>query len=73
MALAVGVGILAMVAGLSGCGGSTSTDSSSTKSVEVPSEDLKPMKLKGKTLPPDTNLSARERRALKKQGDLPTK
>jgi hypothetical protein len=71
--IAVGMGLA--IAGLGGCGGDgTSTDSGkpSTPTVEAARESIKQQaKVKGKALPADTNLSARERRALKQQGEVP--
>jgi len=72
---AIAVGMSLAIAGLDACGGdATSTDSGkpTTPTVEAARESIKQQaKVKGKTLPPDTNLSARERRALKQQGEVP--
>ena len=71
--IAVGMGLA--IAGLGGCqGDATSTDSGKAASptVEAARESIKQQaKVRGKSLPPDTNLSARERKALKQQGEVP--
>src|SRR5262245_25117013 len=62
---------------IAGCGGSA-TSGESAKSSSTVLESAKqslasPKKVRGKILPADTNLSARERRALKQEGLLPSK
>jgi hypothetical protein len=62
------------VATLSGCGGSSSASASkvSPATLVIAREAVsKQTKIKGKTLPADSSLSARERRALKQSGELP--
>jgi hypothetical protein len=75
--LTIAFSALLTIMTVSGCGGSvpdggpaktSSTDlESARKSIAAPS------KVRGKALPADTNLSPRERRALKQEGELPTK
>jgi hypothetical protein len=60
---------------LSGCGDST-PPSAAGKARTVDLESAKrslatPTRVRGKSLPADSNLSARERRALKQEGQLP--
>jgi hypothetical protein len=62
---------------IAGCG-VAATSGESAKSSSTVLESAKqslalPRKVRGKTLPADTNLSARERRALKQEGLLPAK
>ena len=57
----------------SGCGGPTpsATPVASQATIQAAKESIaKETKLKGKTLPKDSNLSARERRALSREGQI---
>jgi hypothetical protein len=71
------LGILVALGCTMGCGNSTSpADSAKASSSELESAKksvTNPTKIHGKTLPADTDLSARERRALKQEGQLPAK
>jgi hypothetical protein len=63
------------VATLSGCGYSSSASDAKVSPVALVTarEALsKQTKIKGKTLPADSSLSARERKALKQSGELPS-
>jgi hypothetical protein len=66
---------LLVIGSISGCGGSgpsASAQKANSDVLESAKESLaSPTKVRGKTLPADTNLSARERRALAKEGQLP--
>jgi hypothetical protein len=75
--LTIAFGALLTIVSVSGCGGSA-TNGGPGKAGSTDLESAKqsltaPAKVRGKTLPADTNLSARERRALKQEGQLPTK
>ena len=75
--LTIASGALLTIVSISGCGGSA-TDSGPGKASSTELESARrsldaPAKVRGKTLPADTNLSPRERRALKQEGELPTK
>jgi len=66
---------LIVIGSISGCGDSGSSAGSqkaSSADLESAKQSLaSPTKVRGKALPADTNLSARERRALAKEGQLP--
>jgi hypothetical protein len=70
----IAVAVLSAAA-LSGCGGSSApagVGKGSSAVLDSAKQSLAvPTKVRGKTLPADANLSARERRALKKEGLLP--
>ena len=75
--LPIACGALLTIVSVGGCGGSA-TDGGPGKASSTDLESAKrslaaPGKVQGKTLPADTNLSARERRALKQEGQVPTK
>jgi hypothetical protein len=75
--LTIAFGAFLAIVSVSGCGGSA-TDGGPGKAISTDLESAKqslatPAKVRGKTLPADANLSARERRALKQEGQLPTK
>ena len=75
--LTIAFGAFLTIVSVSGCGGSA-TDGGPGKAISTDLESAKrslatPAKVRGKTLPTDANLSARERRALKQEGQLPTK
>jgi hypothetical protein len=66
---------LLVIGSIAGCGDSSSS-AGAQKASQTDLESAKnslasPTKVRGKTLPADTNLSARERRALAKEGQLP--
>jgi len=75
--LGASVSMAAVALGLAtaGCGddaSQTGADKADSPTVAAARESIKQQaKVRGKTLPADTNLSARERRALKQQGELP--
>jgi hypothetical protein len=68
---------LLTIGSVSGCGDSANPGApgkASSTDLESAKQSLAaPVKVRGKTLPADSNLSARERRALKQEGQLPTK
>jgi hypothetical protein len=73
----ISLSILLPVLGLTGCGSTPDpTGKASSTTLESARKSLqeKPVtKGRGKNAAPDANLSARERRALKQQGELPSK
>jgi hypothetical protein len=75
--LTIAFGALLTIVSVSGCGGSATDGGpgkASSRDLESAKESLAaPAKVRGKTLPAETNLSPRERRALKQAGELPTK
>ena len=75
--LTIACGALLTIVSVGGCGGSA-TDGGPGKASSTDLESAKrslaaPGKVQGKTLPADTNLSARERRALKQEDQAPSK
>jgi len=75
--LTIAFGAFLTIVSVSGCGG-TATDGGPGKASSPDLESAKrslatPAQARGKALPADSNLSARERRALKQEDQLPSK
>lgn len=64
--------VIGSIGGCGSSGPSAGAQQAASTDLEAAKKSLaSPTKVRGKTLPADTNLSARERRALAKEGQLP--